>query len=159
MLIKDFEKTKSNKEKFEQNLQSIDEKIKSTEKDANTSKEIYSFVEPSLTAMTEKYKQHKKEYEAAAIAYNISKKSYDAEYAKYTDLKENLKVMNSLKNPSQTIIGYIIRDLDIAKNRVDNLAKDFYPLEEKFKLQKSVFEQISQSLTLSQVFRVTNVEF
>lgn len=148
MLIKDFEKTKSNKEKFEQNLQSIDEKIKSTEKDANTSKEIYSFVEPSLTAMTEKYKQHKKEYEAAAIAYNISKKSYDAEYAKYTDLKENLKEMNSLKNPSQTIIGYIIRDLDIAKNRVDNLAKDFYPLEEKFKLQKSVFEQISQSYNL-----------
>lgn len=44
--------------------------------------------------------------------------------------------MNSLKNPSKTVIGYIIRDRDVAKSRVDSLAKDFYPLEEKFNLQK-----------------------
>jgi DNA repair exonuclease SbcCD ATPase subunit len=148
MLIKDFEKTKSNKQKFEQNLQSIDEKIKNTEEEANTSKEIYSFVEPSLAAMEEKYKEHKKIYEAAAIAYNISEKSYDTEYGKYAELKENLEEMNSLKNPSKTVIGYITRDMDVAKSRVDNLAKDFYPLEEKFKLQKSVFEQISASYQL-----------
>lgn len=148
MLMKDFEKTKSNKEKFEQNLSSIEEKIKSTEVQANSSKEIFSFVEPSLTAMTDKYKEHKKAYEAASIAYHISKKSYDAEYAKYAELKSNLKEMKSLKNPSQTVIGYITRDMDVAKSRVDNLAKDFYPLEEKFKLQKSVFEQISASYSL-----------
>ena len=98
--------------------------------------------------MEEKYKEHKKNYEAVAIAYNISKKSYDAEYAKYAELKENLEEMNSLKNPSKTVIGYIIRDRDVAKSRVDSLAKDFYPLEEKFNLQKSVFEQISASYEL-----------
>ena len=86
--------------------------------------------------MTEKYKEHKKVYEAAAIAYNISKKGYDAEYAKFSELKENFQEINSLKNPSQTVIGYITRDMEAAKNRVDNLAKDFYPLEEKFNLQK-----------------------
>ena len=148
MLVKDFEKTKANKQKFEQNLQSIDKKIKNTEEEAKTSKEIYSFVEPSLAAMEEKYKEHKKNYEAVAIAYNISKKSYDAEYAKYAELKENLEEMNSLKNPSKTVIGYITRDRDVAKSRVDSLAKDFYPLEEKFKLQKSVFEQINASYEL-----------
>ncbi|MDT2890964.1 hypothetical protein P7H89_00470 [Lactococcus lactis] len=98
--------------------------------------------------MEEKYKEHKKNYEAVAIAYNISKKSYDAEYAKYAELKENLEEMNGLKNPSKTVIGYITRDRDVAKSRVDSLAKDFYPLEEKFKLQKSVFEQISASYEL-----------
>ena len=148
MLIKDFEKTKSNKEKFEQNLQAIDDKVKATEEEANISNEIYNFVEPSLVAMTEKYKEHKKVYEAAAIAYNISKKGYDAEYAKYSELKENLQEINSLKNPSQTVIGYITRDMEAAKNRVDNLAKDFYPLEEKFNLQKNVFEQVSTSYVL-----------
>ena len=56
--------------------------------------------------------------------------------------------MNSLKNPSKTVIGYITRDRDVAKSRVDSLAKDFYPLEEKFKLQKSVFEQINASYEL-----------
>ena len=43
--------------------------------------------------LEEKYKEHKKNYEAVAIAYNISKKSYDAEYAKYAELKENLEEM------------------------------------------------------------------
>lgn len=148
MLIKDFEKTKSNKEKFEQNLQAIDDKVKAIEEEANISNEIYNFVEPSLVAMTEKYKEHKKVYEAAAIAYNISKKGYDAEYAKFSELKENLQEINSLKNPSQTVIGYITRDMEAAKNRVDNLAKDFYPLEEKFNLQKNIFEQISTSYVL-----------
>lgn len=144
-LTKDFEKTKSNKEKFEKNLISIEEKLKNIEEKANTSKEIYNFVESSLISMGDKYNEHKKSYEASAIAYNISKKTYDAEHAKYDELKANLDEMNSLSNPSQVIVGYITHDLEVAKRRVDVLSKDFYPLEEKYNLQKSIFEQISQS--------------
>lgn len=91
MLVKDFEKTKANKQKFEQNLQSIDKKIKNTEEEAKTSKEIYSFVEPSLAAMEEKYKEHKKNYEAVAIAYNISKKAMMQNMISMLSLKKILR--------------------------------------------------------------------
>ena len=147
-LIKDFEKTKANKAKFEKNLISIQEKIKNTEENAKSSKEIYSFVEPSLESLTENFKEHKKAYEETAIAYKKSKETYDTEYEKYSELQSNLEQMNSLSNPSQTVIGYITRDLEVAKNKVDDLAKDFNPLKEKYDLQKSIFEQISQSYKL-----------